>query len=291
MNNRLLIGTVSLENRCFTRAFLFSAFRGDWGDADWLVIDNGSQQDDILSLKVEFPEVNFIRNEEHRGVAPAWNQILKYGDYDYYCIANNDVFLSKRFVPLMIEFMDTHLEFGCCSPYCQDCRLDLAKTVSDRYDQVRGFYTNESQILSALYLTYKQWNPLTQDLLRGFDNYASQIEEEYKEQVLPQILGSCFVIRKEVLHDIGYLDEEFTDKNVGVSEDFTYSAKLRTFQQEKWKQMMAKNIVLHHFGCQTRKRDDLMMQYYGISGDQWEAQRHKNTEKFWGSDLKPQSRS
>ena len=276
---RIIMGTLSLENRHFTRMALFSAFRGDWGFADWVVIDNGSQQDDICSLKLEFPEVEFIRNETNCGVAPGWNKILKYGEYDFFCIFNNDIVFCKRFVPLILEFLDAHPEAGCVSPYIQDCRQDLAKEVSDKYDQIRNFYDNEQQIMAALKYTYLSWQKVAGDAFLGFDNYSKLVEEEYQGQILPQILGSCFVLRRETIQDIGYLDEDFTEQNnVGISEDFTLSWRLT--KSQKWQQIMAKNIAVHHFACQTRKRDALMQKYYGMTGSEWENKRHANTAAF-----------
>lgn len=288
--NRMLIGTLSLENRHFTRVFLYSVFRGDWGYADYLVIDNGSKKDDILSLKPEFPEVNFLRNETNQGVAKGWNQLLKYGEHDYYCITNNDVFFPKRFVQLMTEFMDAHPEVGCASPYTQDCRQDLAEKVSARYDQIRGFYTNEKQLFAAMKYTYLPWHINPTEMFTGFDNYCWFVEDQYKGQVLPQILGSCFILRKETIKDIGYLEEAYTENNqVGISEDFELSWRLNNFENGKWKQMMNKACALHHYSCQTRKNDAIMQAHYGIDGDTWENKRHENTKLFTkGDELRPQ---
>lgn len=287
---RMLVGALSLNNRHFTDMFLESFYRSKQYDiADSLIIDNGSTED-ILSLKEEYPYTEFIRFDKNIGVAPGWNVLLKKG-YELTAVCNNDLYLNPNFCKLMIEFADENPRGGMMSPYVEDCRIHEAAVVQQRYDMVNRIYMNENQIMGALYHTYAPWAPNdAHHYTDGFDGYCNIIEKKYKGQILPQALGSCFVIRKSTLDEVGFFEEVLADTSVGVSEDFDYSWRLRNCKDEhgneKWLQIMDHSCAVHHFSSQTRKNDGLMKQYYGINGAQWEAQRHENTKRVWGEDLK-----
>lgn len=293
MSKRMLVGAVSLENRHFTKMFLYSLYRNQQEElCDSLIIDNGSQKDDILSLQREFPHTRFIRNVQHAGVSPAWNQILKQEGYDYYCISNNDVLLGPNFVGIMKDFMDTHPMCGIASPFCQDCRQLEAQEINDRYWSVRGLFRDENQIVRAMKYTYLD-HASGPDDWSGFDEFCLMCEEKYPlTQTLPQVLGSCFIIRKEVLNDIGYFDEAFCNDQtkIGLSEDFVFTAKLRNFQEEgkqKWSELLCLSSPILHASMQTRGNPVITKQYHQTDPASWEAQRHQNTAKAHGSDLKP----
>jgi len=291
----MLIATVSLENRHFTHVFLQSIYRTKQQQiADTLVIDNGSLKDDILSLKTEFPKTQFVRFEQHLGVAPAWNFALKYGQYDYCAIMNNDMIVGSNFVILMKEFMDQYPKVGISSGFVNDCRFFEATEINDRYWQIRGLYINEQQILQALEYTYMNYaeGPGTWN---GFDEFCKMCEEKYVgHEGLPQFLGSGFIMRKTMVEEIGYFNEFGTDgdNKIGLSEDFDMHERinkcLNSESQPKWLERLNLRASCLHLSMMTRSNPKIVNDYHHTTPDEWESRRHQLTKQAWrGKDLKP----
>ena len=69
------------------------------------VADNASDDDSILFLKREYPEIEIIRNIVNGGYAKGYNEALKEIDADIYCLLNNDVEVTSNWLdPILNEF-------------------------------------------------------------------------------------------------------------------------------------------------------------------------------------------
>jgi len=69
------------------------------------VADNASDDDSILFLKREYPEIEIIRNILNGGYAKGYNEALKEIDADIYCLLNNDVEVTSNWLdPILNEF-------------------------------------------------------------------------------------------------------------------------------------------------------------------------------------------
>src|SRR5579859_4489331 len=104
---RVLVGIPVLYNgnTCL------KAFKSVIGEADLLIIDNGSENDvkqAIREIWHEHANVKVIQNAENLFVNPAWNQIIKYfldSKYDQLVIMNSDLILELGWSSYLVDGM------------------------------------------------------------------------------------------------------------------------------------------------------------------------------------------
>ncbi|HQC61394.1 MAG TPA: glycosyltransferase family 2 protein [Candidatus Pacearchaeota archaeon] len=146
------------------------------------LVDNGSADRHDLMVKKEFPKVDITRNKENLGFSKANNigikKASKYYNPEYFLLMNDDMEVSdKDFLKKMIKVAEQDSKIGVVG--CQQIYPD--GTMQD----VGGYFRkwNLTKILK-----FKQGEILDVDLF----------------------MGSCMLIKKEVMKKIGGLDEGFT---------------------------------------------------------------------------------
>src|ERR1035437_2018146 len=84
-------------------------------DVELIVVDNGSEDDTVLFLKSNYPNIHLIELHQNRGVAYARNRGLEKASGQYLFLLDNDIIVSKESVECMETFMDSHPEVGMCA--------------------------------------------------------------------------------------------------------------------------------------------------------------------------------
>lgn len=162
-----------------------------------IVVDNNSQDGTIEMLREQFPGVQVIQNDHNAGFARPINQALKMSGGKYALLLNNDTVVLLNALDRLMEFMGAHPEVGICGPKVlnrdgtlqKQCRRSFA-TPWDLFCYFSG--------LSTLF-------PKN----RLFARYLVTYEDENTTHAVDAVSGSCMLIRREVLNQIGLLDERF----------------------------------------------------------------------------------
>lgn len=89
-------------------------------EATIYVIDNDSTDDSIDFLSTEFPEVNSIINTENLGYAGGYNAGLKGIKEELICLINNDIRVTKNWLPPIINFFKNNSNTGIVQPHILD---------------------------------------------------------------------------------------------------------------------------------------------------------------------------
>jgi len=86
--------------------------------ADNVVImaDNGSDDDSVLWVSRNHPEVQVIRLDGNYGYAGGYNRALSQIEAEYYILLNSDVEVEPGWADKIITFMDMHPNVGACQP-------------------------------------------------------------------------------------------------------------------------------------------------------------------------------
>lgn len=165
-------------------------------DCEVFVVDNNSEDGSTDLIKNEFPKVTLIENKENFGFAKACNQAIKISKGKYILLLNPDTEFRGNTVKNMYEYMQ--LKSKCGISGCKISNFDGTVQPS-----VRKLPDISSHILILL----KIHNIFSK--FKSLNNYY-QIDFDYsKEAEVDQIMGAFFMIDRELLKEIGLLDENF----------------------------------------------------------------------------------
>ncbi|MDD3083396.1 MAG: glycosyltransferase family 2 protein [Candidatus ainarchaeum sp.] len=136
------------------------------------LVDNETNQENYEILK-KIKDIKLILNKTNRGFAGGNNDaIKKFPNFDYYLLLNSDTkIVEKNWLNTLIEYMEKNKEIGIIGPKL----LNSDKTTQR----------------SCGYNTIFGTKPIKGDEIEKID----------------WISGAVFLIRKEVIKKIGYLDE------------------------------------------------------------------------------------
>jgi GT2 family glycosyltransferase len=162
-----------------------------------IVVDNDSQDGTTEMLREEFPAVQVIVNDYNAGFSRPSNQALRASRGRYALLLNNDAVVLPGALDRLVEFADAHPDAGIVGPKVlnrdgtmqKQCRRSFA-TPWDLFCYFSG--------LSSLF-------PQS----RLFARYLVTYEDENATHTVDAVSGSCMLIRRTMLDQIGLLDERF----------------------------------------------------------------------------------
>ncbi|MBI5033443.1 MAG: glycosyltransferase family 2 protein [Chloroflexi bacterium] len=181
-----------------------------------IVVDNNSQDGTIEMLRSEFPSVCLIANASNFGFAKPVNQAIQRSQGRYVLLLNNDTLVLENALDQLIAYADAHPEIGICGPKVlnrdgslqKQCRRSFA-TPWDLFCYFSGLATifPKSSLFARYLMTYKGENEI---------------------HAADAISGSCMLIRRAVLDQIGLFDERFFAYQEDA--DFCFRAKRAGWQ-------------------------------------------------------------
>lgn len=164
---------------------------------DVVVVDNDSHDGTVDEVREKFPNVKLILNSENFGYSKAVNQGLNILDSKYYVLLNPDAIILDRALPHLINFMEDTPQAGICVPKVMnsDGTIQLqCRRGEARPGEVFAYFL-------GLANRYPHDTRFTGYLLNHLDN------EKVNE--VKAVSGSCMMIRRAVIDQIGYLDERY----------------------------------------------------------------------------------
>lgn len=163
-------------------------------DFEVFVVDNNSGDGSVEMVREEFPQVNVIANNDNLGFAAANNQAIKKCRGRHVLLLNPDMQVFSDTLEKMVKWMDEHSEAGVAG-----CRLvDDQENIIPHIRRFPGFWDQLAVVLKLPHLF--------PSVLNGY----IPVDIDYdKEQEVDSIRGSFFMIRGEVLQEVGGLDERY----------------------------------------------------------------------------------
>jgi GT2 family glycosyltransferase len=203
---------VTLESREQVLACLGSLFQQTSSlEMDIVVVDNNSKDGTMDAIRAQFPNIHVIINNENLGYSKAVNQGLKALDARYYVLLNPDAIVTNQALSKLASFMDENSKVGICGPKV----LNRDGTV--QYQSRRG-EARPWEVFSYFFGLAKLFpndSRFTGYLLTHMDN--DRVNE------VAAVSGSCMIIRREVIEQIGFLDERY----FAYQEDTDYCVQAR----------------------------------------------------------------
>jgi len=242
--NRVSIVVVTFNNLVFNRLCLESVLANTMAQSyELVVVDNGSQDGTVEYLS-ELAQLNthvrVLLNDKNEGFAVASNQGLVAASGEILLLLNNDTIVPHHWLTRLLKGLEDP-DVGMVGPVTNRCG-------------------NEAQI-DVPYSTYGEYLQFAEERARLHQGEAPEIR---------MLTMFCVAFRREVLEQIGPLDERFA---IGLFEDEDYSMRLRS---AGYKLRCLEDVLVHHFGQATIGK----LAVTGDYGKLFRSNRRKFEEKW-----------
>lgn len=196
------------------------------GTYEIIIVDNNSLDGTVEWIK-EQDDVIPILNNENLGFPKGCNQGIKLASGDNILLLNNDVIVTPRWLENLILCLYSSNQIGAVGPL-----------------------TNFASYFQAINVKYRN----LEELYRFSDEFNISDASKWQERL--KLIGFCMLIKKDIINEIGLLDEQFTPGNF---EDDDYSIRIN---KAGYKLMLCKDVFIHHYGSVSFKENDIKYDDY-----------------------------
>jgi GT2 family glycosyltransferase/pyruvate-formate lyase-activating enzyme len=187
-----------------------------------IIVDNGSTDgtpDYLREYANDRNNVRVILNRENLGFAAGNNQGLALAKGNYLLLLNNDTVVTEGWLARMLSVFKRYPEVGIVGP-------------------VSNYVSGPQQVKGASYSNLKKMH-----------HFANQWSAAHTGQTMEfyRVVGFCLLAKREVVDQIGGLDEQFGSGNF-EDDDFCFRAAACGY-----KARIAQDAFVHHAGSQTFK--------------------------------------
>jgi GT2 family glycosyltransferase len=185
-----------------------------------IVVDNGSTDDSLLFLKLNYQKVKVIKNKINLGFAKAVNQGIKAAKEDWVAVINNDIILDKDW------FKNIKKAIGKYKGKCIGCYCGLILDKTGKKIEGRGL---EYQIYGKA---------------KNIDNGQKYQKKSEKESFVFGSSGAAVVYNKKAITKAGLFDKDF----FAYLEDVDLSLRL---QNNGFLTVYLPQVYCRHLGGET----------------------------------------
>jgi GT2 family glycosyltransferase len=250
---------VNWNTRNILHDCLTSIRNSRWGiEIEVFVVDNDSSDGSRKMVKADFPEVHLINSGSNMGFGRANNIAITLATAPYILFLNPDTIVNHNALDKMHAFLNNNPRTGVISCKIIDetgclaeLPLQMEKTPFKRF-LLQIFFTHEST--NIIKKIFPSQSPHESGYVRNF-------------------YGPCLMIRKDVLDEVGYFDEQF----------FMYAEDIDLCQRiykKGWRLYYMSEVDIIHLGEQSSDNapkdfsiltmcesiSKLMSKNYGVKG-------------------------
>ncbi len=212
---------------------LKSIFSQTYSDFQLWVVDNGSTDGSFERAQKRFPQATFAQNGDNIGFAAGNNRALAQINADVIILVNPDTVMEADWLDNLLAALELDATIGVagCKIFYPDGKLQ----------HVGGILSPE------------------QGMPAYIGQYEADVGQHDQVRDCDYLMGSAFAIRREMMAEIGLLDEGY----FLYFEEADYCARAR---QAGWRTVVAPAARLTHVESATRpQRDLLYLQRFHLS--------------------------
>ena len=171
---------------------LESVFRHSGGlSFDVTVVDNGSRDGSVETVRKNYPRVTIIANSSNLGFSRANNQAITSTSGRYCLFLNSDAELTSQALERMFEFMENNPRVGVAGAKL----LNKDGSMQNSFDNIPTLTTEL----------------LNKSLLRAVfpRKYQSKKSPITAPMEVESVIGACMLIRRKALDEAGLFDEDY----------------------------------------------------------------------------------
>lgn len=223
---RLSVVILNWNGRRHLERYLPSVVAHTGGDAEVVVADNGSTDDSLQWLRLNYPDVRVIRLDRNYGFAGGYNRALREVASEYALLLNSDVEVTAGWWQPLVEVLDTESDVAAVAP---KLLADMERTQFEYAGAAGGFID---------YLGYP--------FCRG--RILSNVEEDRGQYDNRRDIfwasGAAMCCRREVFESLGGFDEDF----FAHMEEIDLQWRM---QLAGWRIVVEPKSVVYHLGGGT----------------------------------------
>ena len=223
---RLSVVILNWNGRRHLERYLPSVVAHTEGDAEVVVADNGSTDDSLQWLRLNYPDVRVMRLDRNYGFAGGYNRALREVASEYVLLLNSDVEVTAGWWQPLVEVLDTESNVAAVAP---KLLADMERTKFEYAGASGGFID---------YLGYP--------FCRG--RILSNVEEDRGQYDNRRDIfwasGAAMCCRREVFESLGGFDEDF----FAHMEEIDLQWRM---QLAGWRIVVEPKSVVYHLGGGT----------------------------------------
>ena len=223
---RLSVVILNWNGRRHLERYLPSVVAHTEGDAEVVVADNGSTDDSLQWLRLNYPDVRVIRLDRNYGFAGGYNRALREVASEYVLLLNSDVEVTAGWWQPLVEVLDTESDVAAVAP---KLLADMERTKFEYAGASGGFID---------YLGYP--------FCRG--RILSNVEEDRGQYDNRRDIfwasGAAMCCRRELFESLGGFDEDF----FAHMEEIDLQWRM---QLAGWRIVVEPKSVVYHLGGGT----------------------------------------
>lgn len=116
MNPSVAVVILNWNGKNWLEKFLPGVLKSEYDNLQVIVGDNGSTDDSVEFLAVNFPMVKILKNEVNYGFAGGYNKILERVEADYFVLLNSDVEVTPNWIKPVIDLMQSDDKIAAAQP-------------------------------------------------------------------------------------------------------------------------------------------------------------------------------
>jgi GT2 family glycosyltransferase len=227
---------VTFKARDFLADCLQSIYATAWKHSiEVILVDNNSADGTLEMVQSGYPEVTIIQAGGNTGYTWPMNQALKRASGRYCVQLNPDTLIVDQAFDGLFDFMESHPKVGICTPKV----LNRDGTLQNQCRRSAARPWDVLTYFMGLSRRYPK-NP-------RFAGYLQTFHDENETHPVEAVSGSCMVIRRQVLEQIGYLDEQYFAYQEDA--DFCFQAR-----KAGWEVYYMPEAQIIHYGGQGGSR-------------------------------------
>jgi GT2 family glycosyltransferase len=204
-------------------------------DAEVFVVDNHSSDRSVEMLKEKFPNIQLIINQENVGFSKANNQVIRQARGEYVLLLNPDTLVEKDTFVKCIDFMNQTPDAGALGVKMLNAKGEFLPE-SKRGLPLPAIAFYKIFGLSKIFPHSKK-----------FGSYHLTYLDNNQIHSIEVLSGAYMFLRKSVLDQIGYLDEDYF--MYGEDIDLSY----RIIQAGYKNYYFPETQIIHYKGESTKK--------------------------------------
>ncbi len=209
-------------------------------DLEVIVVDNASQDATTKFIERFRPEVRLISNQANLGYAKGNNQGIEVTRGDYILLLNPDVELKENCLTAMLDFLQKHEEIDALGPQL----LNPDGTVQPSCRELPDFSILLWEFSGLSFLFPKS---------RIFGRWRMGYFDFRSSREVDQPIGSCLLLRRNVIQQVGVFDESFPI----FFNDVDLCYRIKTNGGKLY--FLPEARALHHKGGSTRQAKPKMI--------------------------------